>query len=49
MADRTNRSTANSISAANDMATLAPKYINIRRGQYIALTIGVFGFGGCLF
>jgi hypothetical protein len=36
--------TANSISAANDLCSLAPKYINIRRGQFIAITIGVWGF-----
>jgi NCS1 family nucleobase:cation symporter-1 len=36
--------TANSISAANDMCSLAPKYINIRRGQIIGITIGVWGF-----
>lgn len=36
--------TANSISAANDMTSLAPKYINIQRGQLIAVTIGVWGF-----
>jgi NCS1 family nucleobase:cation symporter-1 len=37
-------STANSISAANDLVSLAPKYIDIRRGQFIAVTIGVWGF-----
>lgn len=36
--------TANSISAANDLCSLAPKYINIRRGQFIAITLGVWGF-----
>ncbi|WOO77095.1 putative permease [Vanrija pseudolonga] len=36
--------TANSISAANDLCSLAPKYINIRRGQFIAVTVGVWGF-----
>ncbi|EXJ94875.1 hypothetical protein A1O1_03274 [Capronia coronata CBS 617.96] len=36
--------TANSISAANDLTTLFPKYINIYRGQWVAATIGVFGF-----
>ncbi|WWC66119.1 uncharacterized protein I206_100019 [Kwoniella pini CBS 10737] len=35
---------ANSISAANDLTSLAPKYINIKRGQMIAITIGVWGF-----
>jgi hypothetical protein len=33
-------STANSISAANDMVSLAPKWLNIKRGQFIACTIG---------
>lgn len=32
-------STANSISAANDMTSLAPKYINILRGQVISMTV----------
>lgn len=36
--------TANSVSAANDMCSLAPKYINIQRGQLIAVTIGLWGF-----
>ncbi|GAA5831919.1 hypothetical protein JCM3766R1_000156 [Sporobolomyces carnicolor] len=36
--------TANSISAANDLATLFPKYINIRRGQMIVLVVGVWAF-----
>lgn len=36
--------TANSISAANDMCSLAPRYINIQRGQLFAITIGVWGF-----
>lgn len=31
---------ANSISAANDLATLFPKYINIRRGQIITAILG---------
>jgi NCS1 family nucleobase:cation symporter-1 len=26
------------------MTSLAPKYINIKRGQVVALTVGVFGF-----
>lgn len=37
-------STANSISAANDMTSLAPKWLNIKRGQLIACTLGVWGF-----
>ncbi|POY74656.1 hypothetical protein BMF94_2418 [Rhodotorula taiwanensis] len=32
--------TANSISCANDMVTLAPKYINITRGQLITAVLG---------
>ncbi|KAL1305774.1 hypothetical protein AAFC00_003941 [Neodothiora populina] len=36
--------TANSISAANDLTTLFPRYINIYRGQWVCATIGVFGF-----
>ncbi|ODN78059.1 hypothetical protein L202_05139 [Cryptococcus amylolentus CBS 6039] len=44
MCNVTTNITANSISAANDMTSLAPKYINIRRGQFIAVTIGVWGF-----
>ncbi|ORY20788.1 permease for cytosine/purines, uracil, thiamine, allantoin-domain-containing protein [Naematelia encephala] len=44
MANVTTNITANSISAANDMTSLAPKYINIKRGQFIGLTVGVFGF-----
>ncbi|EEB93994.1 hypothetical protein MPER_07276, partial [Moniliophthora perniciosa FA553] len=31
---------ANSLSAANDMTVLCPKYINIRRGQVICALIG---------
>ena len=44
LANVTTNITANSISAANDLASLAPKYINIKRGQIIAVTIGVWGF-----
>lgn len=36
--------TANSISAANDLATLFPKYVNIRRGQIFVLVVGVWAF-----
>lgn len=36
--------TANSISAANDMCTLYPRFINILRGQMIAVTAGCFLF-----
>jgi nucleobase:cation symporter-1, NCS1 family len=35
---------ANSISAANDLMSFAPKYINIRRGQLLAAVIGSWGF-----
>lgn len=36
-------STANSISASTDIVSLCPKYFNIRRGQVIVATVGVFG------
>jgi len=35
---------ANSISAANDLMSFAPRYINIRRGQLLAAVIGSWGF-----
>lgn len=35
---------ANSISAANDLMSFCPKYINIRRGQIIAAIIGSWAF-----
>lgn len=35
---------ANSISAANDLMSFAPRYINIRRGQLLAAFIGSWGF-----
>jgi NCS1 family nucleobase:cation symporter-1 len=35
---------ANSISAANDLMSFWPKYINIRRGQLLAAFIGSWGF-----
>jgi NCS1 family nucleobase:cation symporter-1 len=35
---------ANSISAANDLMSFCPKYINIRRGQILAAIIGSWGF-----
>jgi NCS1 family nucleobase:cation symporter-1 len=35
---------ANSISAANDLMSFCPKYINIRRGQLLAAVIGSWGF-----
>ncbi|KAK8866184.1 hypothetical protein IAR55_001335 [Kwoniella newhampshirensis] len=44
LANVTTNITANSISAANDMTSLAPKYIDIKRGQLIAITVGVWGF-----
>lgn len=40
----TNNITANSISAANDMCSLAPKHVNIKRGQLVAVTVGVWAF-----
>lgn len=44
LANATTNITANSISAANDMTSLAPRYINIRRGQFISATVGVWAF-----
>lgn len=35
---------ANSISAANDLMSFAPRFINIRRGQLLAAFIGSWGF-----
>lgn len=35
---------ANSISAANDLVAICPKYINIRRGQLLAAVIGSWAF-----
>ncbi|KAF1966531.1 hypothetical protein BU23DRAFT_486186 [Bimuria novae-zelandiae CBS 107.79] len=35
---------ANSISAANDLMSFAPKYINIRRGQLLAAVLGAWAF-----
>ena len=35
---------ANSISAANDLMSFCPNYINIRRGQLLAAVIGSWGF-----
>lgn len=35
---------ANSISAANDLMAICPRYINIRRGQLLAAVIGSWGF-----
>jgi NCS1 family nucleobase:cation symporter-1 len=35
---------ANSISAANDLMSFCPKYINIRRGQILAAVIGSWAF-----
>jgi len=32
---------ANSVSAGNDLSALMPKYINIRRGGYIAAVVGI--------
>jgi nucleobase:cation symporter-1, NCS1 family len=36
--------TANSISAANDLTVLFPRYLNIRRGCIVAAIIGCWGF-----
>ncbi|KAK4701025.1 nucleobase:cation symporter-1, NCS1 family, partial [Phenoliferia sp. Uapishka_3] len=36
--------TANSISSANDLTTLAPRYVNIFRGQIFAVVVGVWAF-----
>ncbi|GAA6053603.1 hypothetical protein JCM3770_001548 [Rhodotorula araucariae] len=36
--------TANSISSANDLASLFPKWINIFRGQMFAVIVGVWAF-----
>lgn len=35
---------ANSISAANDLNCLFPRFVNIRRGQYIVAVIGAWAF-----
>lgn len=35
---------ANSISAANDLMSFCPRYINIRRGQLLAAVIGSWAF-----
>ena len=35
---------ANSISAANDLMSFCPRYINIRRGQLLAAIIGSWAF-----
>jgi NCS1 family nucleobase:cation symporter-1 len=32
---------ANSVSAGNDLSALCPRYINIRRGGYIAALVGI--------
>jgi nucleobase:cation symporter-1, NCS1 family len=32
---------ANSVSAGNDLSALMPRYINIRRGGYIAAAVGL--------
>ncbi|KAK9383803.1 permease for cytosine/purines, uracil, thiamine, allantoin-domain-containing protein [Kockiozyma suomiensis] len=41
-AQATNNISANSISAANDLNCLFPRYINIRRGQYIVSILGTW-------
>ncbi|KAK9465763.1 permease for cytosine/purines, uracil, thiamine, allantoin-domain-containing protein [Lipomyces arxii] len=35
---------ANSISAANDLTCMFPRYVNIRRGQYIVCILGTWAF-----
>lgn len=32
---------ANSVSAGNDLSALMPRYINIRRGGYVAAAVGI--------
>jgi nucleobase:cation symporter-1, NCS1 family len=32
---------ANSVSAGNDLSALMPRYVNIRRGGYIAAAVGI--------
>ncbi|GAA5972576.1 hypothetical protein JCM11641_001905 [Rhodosporidiobolus odoratus] len=44
LGNMTTNITANSISSANDLASLFPKWINIFRGQMFAITVGCFGF-----
>jgi NCS1 family nucleobase:cation symporter-1 len=44
LGNATTNITANSISSANDMASLFPKWISIFRGQMIAVIIGVWAF-----
>ncbi|GAA5892391.1 hypothetical protein JCM6882_003658 [Rhodosporidiobolus microsporus] len=44
LGNATTNITANSISSANDMASLFPKWINIFRGQMIAVVVGVWAF-----
>ena len=36
--------TANSISSANDLCALFPRWVTIFRGQMVAITVGVFAF-----
>ncbi|KAI5477300.1 NCS2 allantoate transporter [Pseudohyphozyma bogoriensis] len=44
MANMTTNITANSISSANDLTTLFPRWVNIFRGQLFAITVGVWAF-----
>ncbi|KAK4055053.1 hypothetical protein OIO90_003394 [Microbotryomycetes sp. JL221] len=44
LGNATTNLTANSISAANDMAVLFPKYINLRRGQLFCVFVGCWAF-----
>ncbi|BGP42631.1 hypothetical protein JCM10449v2_006643 [Rhodotorula kratochvilovae] len=44
LGNMTTNITANSISSANDLASLFPKWINIFRGQMFAVIVGVWAF-----
>lgn len=44
LANVTTNVSANSISAANDLAALFPRWVNIRRGQLFVAVVGVWGF-----
>ncbi|GAA5847046.1 hypothetical protein JCM9279_002667 [Rhodotorula babjevae] len=44
LGNMTTNITANSISSANDLASLFPKWVNIFRGQMFAVIVGVWAF-----
>ncbi|GAA5853777.1 hypothetical protein JCM8547_007445 [Rhodosporidiobolus lusitaniae] len=44
LGNMTTNITANSISSANDLASLFPRWVNIFRGQMFAVTVGVWAF-----